>query len=448
MSVYAHQFIDEAPPEKILRDPRYKAYQPYGSCEELFYIREPEVLICGPAGTGKSRSVLEKIHLCAMKYPGSRYLIVRKTRASLTQSAMVTFEKQVISEDAGVHFRTAEQEYRYRNGSVVVVGGLDKASKVLSSEYDIIYVQEATEVTEDDLEIVTTRARYGVLPYNQTLLDCNPGPPRHYLRQRCEDKVTLYLQSFHEDNPTLYNHEKQDWTVRGTAYLAKLANLTGVRRKRLFLGEWAAAEGMIYEEEWNPEIHLINKFHIPYDWPRYWIVDFGFKDPFVWQAWAHDEEADVYYRFAELYYTGLLVEDAARMIARWRKLENERYPAALICDWDAEGRATLERHLSVDSEPASKAILSGIENVKTRLRLDDNKKTQMYFVRDSLIDFDPELKDAGLPTCTEEEFESYEWDDNRKKDTPIDKYNHGMDCVRYLCTYAGSDESWSSGMAR
>ena len=36
----------------------------------------------------------------------------------------------------------------------------------------------------------------------------------------------------------------------------------------------------------------------------------------------------------------------------------------------------------------------------------------------------------------------------KKKDVPIDKYNHGMDCIRYLSAYAGVDESWGSGMAR
>lgn len=448
MSKYAHQVVDEAPPKEILGDPRYKSYEPFGSCKDLLYDRDPEVLICGPAGTGKSRAALEKMHICAMKYPGSRHLIVRKTRTSLTQSALVTFDEHVVPEAAGVKFRTAEQEYRYTNRSKVVIGGMDKASKVLSSEYDIIYVQEATELSQNDWETLTTRNRHGVLPYNQLIADCNPGPPRHWLRQRCHDGVTKYLPSYHEDNPTLFDHMKNEWTSRGEAYISKLANLTGVRRKRLFLGEWAAAEGMIYEEEWNPEVHLINRFKVPLTWPRYWVVDFGFRDPFVWQCWAHDVDADKYYRFAELYYTGLLVEDAARQILQWKRLENEPFPNAMICDWDAEGRATLERHLGIDTEPATKPILDGIEQVKVRLRQSEDEESSLYFLRDSLIDFDPELKDSGLPTSTEEEFESYEWSDSKKKDVPIDMYNHGMDCTRYLCLYAGDDMSWGSGMAK
>jgi len=141
MSTYAHQVLDEAPPDRILSDPRYRVFRPYGAANDFLYCKDPEVLFCGPAGTGKSRTALEKLHLCAMKYPGSRHLIVRKTRASLTQSAMVTYDKHVLSEDSGVRFRTAEQEYRYRNGSVIALGGMDKSSKVLSSDYDLIYPQ-------------------------------------------------------------------------------------------------------------------------------------------------------------------------------------------------------------------------------------------------------------------------------------------------------------------
>src|SRR5262245_33275675 len=126
-------------------------YQPYGKAAEIFYRRDPEIVLSGPAGTGKSRADLEKLHLCAMLYPGMRGLIVRKTRKSVTQTAQVTFEQHVLPKrwlGRRVQWRTTEQEYRYWNGSVIVVGGLDKGSKVMSAEYDLIYVQEATELSE------------------------------------------------------------------------------------------------------------------------------------------------------------------------------------------------------------------------------------------------------------------------------------------------------------
>lgn len=146
---------------------------PYGANREIFRCRDCEALLAGPAGTGKSRAALEKLHLCALKYPGMRGLMVRKTRASLTQTGLVTFQEKVLHELDNVEWRTQEQEFRYSNGSRIVVAGLDKPSKVMSSEYDIAYVQEATELTENDWESITTRLRNGMVPYQQIMADCN-----------------------------------------------------------------------------------------------------------------------------------------------------------------------------------------------------------------------------------------------------------------------------------
>ena len=61
-------------------------YRAYGAAAELFRCTAPEILIEGPAGTGKSRSLLEKIHYLAETHPKSRYLLMRKTRARMGQS--------------------------------------------------------------------------------------------------------------------------------------------------------------------------------------------------------------------------------------------------------------------------------------------------------------------------------------------------------------------------
>src|SRR5690348_14956184 len=103
---------------------RYKAR---GAALKLWTDRRPEVLVSGPAGTGKSRACLEKIHACCLRWPGCRWLIVRKTRESLTESALVTFEEKVLPESSPIKAgpqRRLRQAYRYANGSEVVVGGL------------------------------------------------------------------------------------------------------------------------------------------------------------------------------------------------------------------------------------------------------------------------------------------------------------------------------------
>ena len=55
---------------------RHRTYSPQGSLVALWMCRAEEVLIHGPAGTGKTRGVEEKLHLAAEKYPGMRGLLV------------------------------------------------------------------------------------------------------------------------------------------------------------------------------------------------------------------------------------------------------------------------------------------------------------------------------------------------------------------------------------
>ena len=74
-----------------------KLYEPRGACEELFYCCEPAVLLEGPAGTGKSRAVLEKVKYLCQSYRDLRILLVRKTRESMSETVLATWENHVIS---------------------------------------------------------------------------------------------------------------------------------------------------------------------------------------------------------------------------------------------------------------------------------------------------------------------------------------------------------------
>lgn len=363
-----------------------------------------------------------------------RGLIVRKTRRSITQSAMVTFERKVLHPLEGVKFHTTQQGYQYPNGSELVVGGLDKASKVMSMEYDMAYVQEAIELTEDDWESITTRLRYGVMPYQQLIADTNPDRESHWLKLRGNAGKTTFLESRHEDNPTLWDKERQAWTTEGEAYISKLEALTGVRYKRLRRGLWVQAEGQIYDE-YDQAIHLIDRFDISYTWPRYLVVDFGYTNPFVCQWWAEDPDGRLY-RYREIYMTQRLVEDFAKQIASLSA--GEPKPVAVITDHDAEGRATLEKHLGLYTTAAHKAVSEGIQAVQARLKVAGDGKPRLFLMRDSLVERDEARAEAKQPTCTEEEIDGYVWNlksGRNKGEEPVKENDHGMDAMRYLVAY-------------
>jgi phage terminase large subunit len=71
-------------------------YRPYGAARDLFLCRDPEVLIEGPAGTGKTRAVLEYVNYLCENNDNIRVLMFRKTRASMTESVLVTYEDEVL----------------------------------------------------------------------------------------------------------------------------------------------------------------------------------------------------------------------------------------------------------------------------------------------------------------------------------------------------------------
>jgi phage terminase large subunit len=245
----------------------------------------------------------------------------------------------------------------------------------------------------------------------------------------------------HEDNPRLYD---SGWTAEGRAYIAKLDNLTGVRKSRLRHGQWAAAEGLVYDS-FDPAVHFRKPMGMPpKEWTRYWAVDFGFNNPFVCQMWAQDHDGRLYL-YREIYCTGRLVEDHARQLLALVKRGDghtpDVMPHAIICDHDAEDRATLERHLGRGTTAATKTVSDGIQAVQARLKVRQDGQPGLYLCRDALAERDMVLSDAHRPDCTNAEILDYIWDpaaapgNTGKRETPLKQNDHGMDAMRYLVAY-------------
>jgi hypothetical protein len=209
------------------------------------------------------------------------------------------------------------------------------------------------------------------------------------------------------------------------------------------LGERPQAEGIIYEG-YDPAVHLIDPFPVPRDWTRYWVVDFGYRNPFVCQWWAEDPDGRLYL-YRELYMTGRLVEDHARQLLQlagvtggdWTAAAEPR-PRVVICDHDAEDRATLERHLKLGTVAAVKDVSPGLQAVGARLRKRGDGRPGLAIFKDALVERDPALVDAHKPACTAEEWEGYVWDTaggRKHGEQPLKLNDHGLDCVRYLCAW-------------
>jgi hypothetical protein len=488
-------------------------YSPRGSAVRLFNCRDDEVLLSGPAGPGKTRACLEKMLTMALVNGVVRTdretgepirnidgkvkqhrpfvgLIARKTHKSLTSTTLETWREHVAAEAIKgglcVYYggsATEPPQYRFANGSKILLTGLNDVTRVMGAEVDLVYVGEATECTPKDWEFLTSRLRNGAISFQQIIADCNPDRPTHWLKQRCDEGLCTILYAQHWENPryfedvgaaestdhepgTVEEHDGRLYrlTPAGVSYLGRLDNLTGVRKQRLRYGVWCAADGLVYEN-WDPAVHIAEKrIKIPEAWPRFWAIDFGYKNPFVCQWWAQTPD-DQLVLYREIYHTGRLVEDHARQILKQvtrigpglkltrdqvafcraepaEALEQgllvwtEPEPQAIICDHDAEGRATLTRHLGRGTTPAKKVVKEGIQAVETRLKVRGNGQPGLLLLPDSLVERDLSLKEAGKPMATNEEFGGYVWepskDGKEQKEVPLKLDDHGCDCVRYL----------------
>jgi phage terminase large subunit len=444
--------------------PTVVRFEPRGAHIDLMRCRDTEVVAVGRAGSGKSLAACWKLHLTALKVPNLCALMLRSTHISLTSTTLITFQRQVAAHalaDGTVHWFGGSSKdpaaFRYANGSTVLVAGGDKPAKFLSAELDRIFVDEAVEIGLDLHETLISRLRGSAATYKQIMLATNPAHPSHWIKRRAEEGKLTMITSTHRDNPHYVNRD-DTYTAAGAEYMTKLDALTGMRRKRLRDGQWVAAEGAIYEQEWNEGVHVIKPFPIPASWERFITVDFGFTNPFCAQWWAVDHDGRMYL-YREIYHTRRLVEDHARhMLALMRTCVDccdsdtdghncqtckactlewtEPQPRAVICDHDAEDRATLYKHLGISTTAAKKTVTTGLQAVQARLRDAGDGKPRLFIFEGARVEEDEALRRVGKPTCTAEEIPGYVWakkpgTGEMLKEEPLKENDHGCDCMRY-----------------
>lgn len=419
-------------------------YHPLGGARELFERddRLQEIVLDGPAGTGKTLAALWRFHLLLHNYPNSRALAVRKTQASLTASALDTYRRYVLARESfGATYYggsgSEPEQYRYPNGSALVIGGLDNANKFMSAEFDGILVNEATEATEDDWEKLIARRRLGVWPVQIMLGDVNPQAPTHWLNQRMNRTPGMRILSHYEDNPRYWNLARNDWTPEGRDYVVNtLGRLTGVRLQRLRYGKWVSAEGQIYET-FSESKHVVRRDD-PIHGPRIKHArrhigagDWGWNNPGVLGVFAIADDGEMYL-VAEVYRTEEHVDPYWLDIAE--ELDREFNVSTWYLDPSEPQYIDKFNERGLRAEKATNAVKPGIDAVSARLAYDADHEPRLYFVEGALRYPDEKLIEKRKPFSSEQEIGEYVWARDKNGvalDTPAPGNDHGMDMVRY-----------------
>lgn len=394
----------------IAQPPDVVTYMPRGGCREFYMATDPEVLAVGPAGTGKTLAACWKLHHIALRVPEVRILMVRKVLEDLKAGALATYTNHVKPELDNVNTfggnRFYPGEFRYDNGSVLQVVGMDKPGKVMSAEYDVIYVNEATELTEEDWESLKSRLRNGKLAYQQLIGDCNPSGPRHWLRVRSDKGLCRYIPTTHKDNPAYWDAGIGDWTTMGYAYVQQtLSGLTGVRRKRLFEGVWAGSEGVVYPDfDFQQHVKTIDCT----GWATVMGVDVGTRNPtaILTVRKASDDRRHVE---REVYRRGMSSDEITDAIAQEA---DARKPEAIFLDPSANDYILALERKGYPARKANNDVLFGIGEVTSA------------FAAGLTID----------PSCDNliAELETYHYPDGKiDSDKPVKEFDHAADALRY-----------------
>ena len=292
-----------------------------GKCQpkqhEFMMAHARYVAFGGARGGGKSWAVREKAKRLAIKWAGIKILIVRKTYVDLKENH-ITPLRQEIPEDVA-KWREIDREFVFFNGSRIKCSYFandNDAMNFQGQEYDIIFLEEATQF----LEIVFNTLKACIRGANnfpkRMYLTCNPDGPgfswvkRLFVSRDYRDDENpndyMFIQSLVDDNKILMEKDPE--------YVKQLDSLPEEMKKRWRYGSWDVAEGQMFDD-FDRRIHVIEPVLLDPHWRRYISIDYGLdRLAAYWYAVTNDNHVYVYKEFCE---SNLTISVAAERILEY-----------------------------------------------------------------------------------------------------------------------------------
>ena len=379
-----------------------------------------EAIVCdGAVRSGKTLAMGLGFFLWAMMcFDGQRFGVCGKTVGSLRRNVLSEILPKLRGLGCGWKEKRSENlltvRFHGRENRFYIFGGRDEssASLIQGITFAGVLLDEVALMPRSFVEQACARCS---VAGSRLWFNCNPAGPGHWFYKtwilEAERRNALRLHFTMADNPSLTAEIRQRYERL----------YTGVFYRRFILGEWAQAEGRVYDF-FQPD--MIREVPAgPFDgW--YVSIDYGTVNPTSMGLWGKCR--GVWYRVKEFYFDSR---------ASRRQMTDEEYAGALaglvegrpvtavIVDPSAASFIEVLRRKGWAVRKASNDVLSGI-----RLTADCLKDGRVVICRD-------------CADCIRE-LDEYVWDLDAPGDRVKKEHDHAMDDMRYfVATVLGKREA-------
>ena len=301
------------------------------SAKQAQFLAADTTYICygGARGGGKTHVARLKAVGLAINYPGIKILMVRahypELIANLIDPILAWLPNEIYSYNGTEHKLTIHVGMFIEGAedSTIKFGHYDgraAENEYQGVEYDIIFLEEATQLSERAFQFIGSCLR-GVNDFPKRMyLTCNPGNVGHqWVKRLFIDRrfITDPKNPERTENPADYTTiratvEDNPWLLeKNPTYVKMLASLPPDLREAHRYGDWDALSGA-YFSNFRRATHTMARFKIPSRWNVYRAFDYGLDALAVgWFAVDEDGRAWCFRYYEE---SGLIVKDAARKI--------------------------------------------------------------------------------------------------------------------------------------
>jgi len=378
----------------------------------LFDVKSRYLILCGGRGSGKSEFAARKVFRRCIEEGGHKFLILRKIRKTCQQSTICVIQHILHDNEIKYGFNKTDHIISFpgHTGAMneILFDGLDEPEKIKSIKgITGIWIEEATEFTEEDFVKVDLIFREPGPHYKQIILSFNPDESlAKWLKIRFFDHI--------DPNATVHESTVEDNPIAAlrVEYLKILDAIQDETLKAISrYGIWAIPQGQIYqwdvmsEPGHKPDGSIVAKFD-----EIFFGGDFGYSVNPAALIKIY-KKADEFWLEEMLYQPGLTNQDIAMRIK-----EDSDIDARLPIYWDSAEQKSIEEiyRLGINALPA----LKGPDSVRAGIDLLKSKKIHIVAGSENII------KEVGR-YCWRKDKQGHPLPE------PVKFDDHAMDAIRY-----------------